>query len=31
MQEEKGRANLLRQARLKVQVLFCVPIVQSNV
>lgn len=32
MQEEKGRANSLRQARLKVQVLFCVPInVQSNV
>ena len=31
MQQEKGRANSLRQARLKVQVLFCVPIVQSNV
>lgn len=32
MQEEKGRANSLRQARLKVQVLFCVPInVRSNV
>lgn len=31
MQQEKGRANSLRQARLKVQVMFCVPIVQSNV
>lgn len=31
MQQEKGRANSLRQARLKVQVLFCVPIVQSNI
>ena len=33
MQQEKGRANSLRQARLKVQVLFCVRIIymQSNV